>query len=121
MGGKFVALGNDDLAGQDDQHAGPDLAGCRQAFACAVGPRLAEPAQPIDLRRLQHREHLVMSSLDDRTFRGSHGRTPRETEWSGAMDKPVYRAFDTLASEAIQGCRPSVTAPSTSHFDREKR
>ena len=49
----FVALGDVDLAGQDDHQAGADLADRDQRLARAVAADLAEPPHAFDLRRLQ--------------------------------------------------------------------
>ena len=91
---QLVALGDDDVAGQNDKHTRTDLAGRRQALARAVEPRLAEPAYPIDLCRLQHRKHLVVPSLDDRAFRCRHGRPldrRNGVAWSTSRTRRVAR------------------------------
>ena len=101
---QFVAPGDDDVAGQDDKHTRTNLAGCRQAFARAVGPRLPEPAQPIDLRRLQHQEHLVAPSLDDRVFRCRHGRP--------LHSQNGVEPFQALQVNSLRSYRPSLSVSS---------
>ena len=63
---RLVVLGDVDLAGQDDGQTEADLADRGQRLARAIGADLAEPAHPLDLRRLQSREHLVAAGIDDR-------------------------------------------------------
>ena len=63
---RLVVLGDVDLAGQDDGQAGADLADFRQRLARTIGADLAKAAHALDLRRLQNREHLVASRVDDR-------------------------------------------------------
>ncbi len=80
--GPCVTIGSDcpmrsvlrdvDLAAQDDESARRDLAGRDHAFARRIGSALAEARQPLDLRRLQHRKHLLASGFDQRTHRLRH-------------------------------------------------
>src|SRR5215469_6901519 len=62
-----------DPAFQDHKNARRDLAGCNNVVARRVGSALAEPRQPIDLLRLEHRKHLLAPGLDQRTDRLRHG------------------------------------------------
>jgi hypothetical protein len=57
-------LAEGDLAAHDDDHAGTDLAGRNQAFACAEDTPLAETAQPLDLGRVEGREHLIAACAE---------------------------------------------------------
>ena len=61
---QHVVLAHRDLATQDDEHPGADLAACHQTLVRVVGPRLAEGSQPVDLGRRQAWKHLVESGLD---------------------------------------------------------
>ena len=63
---QHVVLADRDLATQDDEHPGADLAARHQTLVRVVGPCLAEGSQPIDLGRRQARKHLVESGLDGR-------------------------------------------------------
>jgi len=63
---QHVVLAHRDLATQDDEHSGADLAARHQTLIRVVGPCLAEGSQPIDLGRRQARKHLVESGLDGR-------------------------------------------------------
>ena len=54
-----VALGDRDMAGKHDEHAGAGLAGLEQPLAVAVFPDLAEPAHARDLERGQFRKRLL--------------------------------------------------------------
>ena len=56
-----VALGDRDMAGQNDEHAGSGLAGLEQHVAVLVGSDIAEPAHPRDFLRRQRRECLLMT------------------------------------------------------------
>ena len=58
---KAVALGDRDMAGQDDEHAGSDLAGLEQRLARLVAPEFAEPAHPRDFVRRQFRKCLLIA------------------------------------------------------------
>ena len=87
--GEFVPLRYDDLAGEDDDHAQADGAGGRQIVVRAVGPRLAEAAQPLDVGGRQGREHLVAAGLDKRTRRCGHCSTSGRTDVRCRGDLPV--------------------------------
>ena len=63
---QHVVLTHRDLATQDDEHPGADLAARHQTLVRVVSPCLAEGSQPIDLGRRQARKHLVESGLDGR-------------------------------------------------------
>ena len=67
-------LGHVDLAGQDDEQALADGPGLGERFTGAEGPQRAEAPDPLDLGRLQHREHLVAAGVDDRWLRHGHNR-----------------------------------------------
>ena len=79
---RLVVLGDVDLAGQDDDQAGADLADRGQRLARAIGADLAEPAHALDLRRLQRREHLVASGVDDRWGRHDRIRFSMNGGWT---------------------------------------
>ncbi len=68
-----IALGDRHMAGQDDEHAGPGLAGLEQHFAVLVPARLAKPAHARNLLQRQRRECLLKA--------GKHG--------SGAAIRPT--------------------------------
>ena len=61
-----VVLRDRDLAPQDDEHSGADLARRDQSLARAVGATLAEAVQAVDLRGLQNGKHLTVARFDDR-------------------------------------------------------
>ena len=61
-----VVLADRDLAPQDDEHPGADLARRDQSLARAVGATLAEAVQAVDLRGLQNGKHLTVARFDDR-------------------------------------------------------
>ena len=56
-----VALGDRDMAGQDDEHARSGFAGLEQPFAVLVGSDVAEPAHARNLLQRQRRKCLLMS------------------------------------------------------------
>ncbi len=64
----LVALGDVDLAGQDDDKPGTDLAGCEQRLAGGKGANFAEPAHPLDLDRIEIGKHLIATPLDNRLW-----------------------------------------------------
>ncbi len=72
-----AALGDFDPAAQDHKSARRHLAGRHHMFARPIGSALAEPRQPLDLRRLQHRKHLPAPGLDQRVYRLRH-RFPQQ-------------------------------------------
>src|SRR5439155_18188522 len=122
---ELVVLGDRDLAGQDDEHARTDFTGRYQTFARPVGPRLAEAPQAVDLRGLQGGKHLLISGLDDRTRRCSHGRWTIRLFYQ-SCSKPIvpspHRAFggiralaraagrSMLARIVVVGAGPTGTA-----------
>ena len=69
---RHSAVSDLDPACQNDKSAGSDFAGRGDAIARRIGFELAEPPQPTDLRRLQHREHLIASGFDERLSRLRH-------------------------------------------------
>src|SRR5207247_2467457 len=66
---ELVAPSDDDLARQDEDQPVTDLADLREGLARAIRPELPEPAQPVDLRRLEGREHLLPAGFDQRALR----------------------------------------------------
>jgi hypothetical protein len=70
---RFVAPRDVDLAVQDERQAVTRVADLHERLTRAVGPQIAEPAEPRDLRRVQRREHLVSSGVEDRTRCHGHG------------------------------------------------
>ena len=59
-------MGDLDLAGQNDHQAGADLADGGERRARGEGAALAEPAYPLDLQWIEHRQHLLAALLYDR-------------------------------------------------------
>ena len=59
----IVTLLGDDFAFENDVHGRRRFARADEALAIRKGARLREAAQAIDLRRLQHRKHLVPAGL----------------------------------------------------------
>jgi hypothetical protein len=93
-----------DLAREDDEGARCNFAGCNEAFACRIGFALTEPCQPIDLRRLQHREHLIAAGFDQRTFgwrhRFPHGR-------AGCTLMQPFSPVNTICAVSAAPIRPA--------------
>jgi hypothetical protein len=56
-------LRNIDMAGQKEKGARRNLAGGEDVSARRVGSAFPKPGNPDNLRRLQHRERLVMSGF----------------------------------------------------------
>ncbi len=69
---ELVAPSDGDLAREDDGQPVTDLADLHEGLARAIRPELPEPAQPVDLRRLEGREHLLPAGFDQRAFRRRH-------------------------------------------------
>ena len=72
-----IALRDRDMAGEDDEHARPGLAGFEQTLAVLVGSRFTEPPDPLDLLRRQRRECLLVPRKQGRIRTGA-GRTGAE-------------------------------------------
>ena len=72
---EHVVLRDRELAAQHDDHAGLVLPRGDDPFTRAVRPRRAEAPQPLDLRGLQHRKHLMVAGFDRRTRHGRHDRS----------------------------------------------
>ena len=56
-----VALGDGDVAADDDEHAAADVAGPEQQLAVAVAADRSEASQPLDFRRRQLGKHLIVA------------------------------------------------------------
>ena len=56
-----IALGDRDVACEDDEHAGADFAGLEQHVARTIVPEFAEPAHPRDFVRRQRRKGLIVA------------------------------------------------------------
>jgi hypothetical protein len=61
-----AALPDVNVAGQDYERSWRNVAGGDDALTRCVRPAFAEPCQPINLRQLKHREHLIVSNLGKR-------------------------------------------------------
>src|SRR5438477_3647415 len=70
---RLIVLSDVDIPTQDDGQTKTHLADPRQRLACTIGADFAKATHPLDLSRLQNREHLVTSRIDNRLGRGSHG------------------------------------------------
>ena len=70
---RFIVLSDVDIPIQDDGETETHFADPRQRLACTIGADFTKATHPLDLGRLQNREHLVTSRVDDRLGRGSHG------------------------------------------------
>ncbi len=77
----LVAAGDGDLAAEDHGQAMAGLADPHQGLARRIGPRLAEPPQPVDLGGRQGRIHLVAAGDD-----GGPGRRHRASSERGVRD-----------------------------------
>ena len=71
-----VALGDLDLARDDQRQAVPGLADPDQRLAGRIGARRPEAAQPLDLGRLQDRKHLLAAGLGHQGRRVGHDNCP---------------------------------------------
>ena len=69
---ELVALGDRDLAGDDQGEALAGLADLDQGLARGEGARLAETAQPVELLRFQGRKPLVPTKIEYGGRRLSH-------------------------------------------------
>src|SRR4029077_9721170 len=63
--------------GEDDKGARRDFAGGEDGCGHRVGFALAKSRQPVDLRWLQHREHLIAARLNRRMYGLRHDASPR--------------------------------------------
>ena len=54
------------FAGQNHRHAVPRVANLCQGLASGIGAEFAEAAEPIDLRSIERRKHLVATGVRDR-------------------------------------------------------
>ena len=57
---ELVALGDRDLAGENDHEARSDLAGGPKQFTGSKGAQVTEPTHPLDLQRIERRINLVV-------------------------------------------------------------
>src|SRR5262245_36822308 len=92
-----------DGAREDDRQTGADGSDAGERFTVDIGPNVAEAAHPLDLRRVQHGEHLVASRCENRRLlRGHCCGSPRFqqlrrstwfdrliVEWPARTDKPT--------------------------------
>ncbi len=69
---RFEVLGDIDLASQDDGETKAHFTDSSQRLSYAIGADLAEPTDPLDVRRFQSGEHLVASRIHDRLLRYRH-------------------------------------------------
>jgi hypothetical protein len=58
-----IVLSDVDVPQKDDREAEISLADRRERFSRCIGTDFAEAPHPLDLGRLQNREHLVPSSF----------------------------------------------------------
>src|ERR1700688_4614893 len=91
-----IALGDRDMAGQYDEHAGAGLAGLEKLFAIAVMANLAEPAHPRDLLRRQRRECLLKARKRGRERNAAIGL---------AFSRGVHGHLRLNSSKANKTCR----------------
>src|SRR6266851_2545108 len=68
----LVALGDVDLARQNDNDAGTYTPDRYDRITWLVGADVAKSAHALDLFGLQHRKHLVASRINDRARRKGH-------------------------------------------------
>jgi len=67
-------LSDIDPPGQDDRETCADVADLHERLAGTIGTNFAEAAHALDIRRLQHRKHLVTASFEDRLRGCGHGK-----------------------------------------------
>ena len=70
---RLIVLSYFDISTQDDGESETHFADFCQRRACTIGADLTKAAHALDFGRLQNREHLVASSINDRLGRSSHG------------------------------------------------
>ena len=62
-----------DTSTQDEGESETHFADFCERLACPIGADFTIAAHALDFGRLQNREHLVASSVNDRLGRSSHG------------------------------------------------
>src|SRR5438270_11623272 len=85
---RLIVLSYFDTSTQDDGEPETYFADFCQRLACTIGADFTKAAHALDFGRLQNREHLVASSINDRLGRSIHGLS----------------ASLAGGSEAVQGC-----------------
>ena len=100
---QLIMLGNIDFPGQDNCQAGAYLADLCQRLTRGIGADLPEPPHPLDLERLQHGEHLVMSCVDDRLRRYGHSRPAARVSYDGltTYGRPIISIVEVYRFSAI--------------------
>ena len=63
---RLIALGYVDVAGDDDDEAGPDLPGGEELLARREAATFAEPAHALDLQWIEIGKHLLAPPFDER-------------------------------------------------------
>src|SRR5205823_4627410 len=97
---ELVAPSDGDLAREDDGQPVTDLADLHEGLARAIRPELPEPAQPVDLPRVEDREHLLPAVVDQRAFRRRHRGSRR---YAGAVE--VVNLDPATRPRAMPTCR----------------
>ena len=62
---RFIVLSYFDISAQDDGETEAHLADFCQRLACTIGTDFTKATHALDFGRLQNREHLVTSSVND--------------------------------------------------------
>ncbi len=62
----IATVGDCNLAGEDNHQAGSDLTACQQRFSGRERAQFAEPADALDLQRIEAGKNLIMPLLGDR-------------------------------------------------------
>ena len=110
-----VVLRDRDLAVQDHEHAGADVAGRDQLVVCLIGAEFAEPLQAADLGRLERREHLIEAGLDDRTLGRGHACVPlsQALRSSSRSSERSHHERTIERARPLGGCRFRAARSST--------
>src|SRR5947209_2870479 len=69
---RLIVLSYFDTSTQDDGESETQFADFCQRLACTIGADFTKAAHALDFGRLQNREHLVTSSVNDRLGWSSH-------------------------------------------------
>lgn len=69
---EIITLGNNDLAGEDDDEAGSDLADDPKRFTGCKGAKLTEPTYPLDFHWIELGKHLIAPLFANRLHLQRH-------------------------------------------------
>jgi hypothetical protein len=87
---ELVVTTHDDLAREGDDLSVTDLADLHEGVTGSIRPPLAEPAEPIDLGRLEDRKHLLPAGFDQRAVRGPHRHVGEVASGGGSLPETSW-------------------------------